>query len=603
MSATPGARVRALLAPHRSAVGLVVAASLVNAAAQSTRAWLLKPLTGALLSHHAPASAAGAPRTPATAGEFLWLAGAMLGCSLVVAAAAFVGELTQKRTIVRVLTDLRLALATHLLGIPIARYARERVGDLLSRLTTDIRASEDAIRTVGFLRWEHGSVVLGAVVVAALVSWPLTLLLLLPAIPLTVGFLAFMGGRVRARSERNLQAQADLTQSMQQVLSGIKVIKVFHTEAREKAAYAERNAAQLRRAARVAGARAWSRGGAELVINVLVAGALGLGGLCAVHGTFGLTLDDFAAFSAVLLQLYTPIRGLNQMLSAHQESLPAVTRATGLLDWAREPEDLPDASPCPRLARELRLERVTFTHDGADEPALRDVSITVPAGSVTALVGESGAGKSTLLDLLLRLADPQAGTVRWDGHDLRRLQRRSLRDRIALVSQDPFLFHASVAENLRYGRPDADDAAVDAAARAADAYDVIAALPQGTATILGERGQRLSGGERQRLTIARALLRDPDLLLLDEATAALDSASEARVLAALHRLMQRRTTIWVAHRLTSVMGADQIVVLDGGAIVERGTHATLLAADGVYARLWREQAAPVPGATPTEATP
>ncbi|MCI0340570.1 MAG: ABC transporter ATP-binding protein/permease [Planctomycetales bacterium] len=592
--ASPLRALLGLLRPEGRRLAVVAAASAVYGWAYTERALLGRPLARAVFSHAGPAPGGGpgpipgggpgAPAAPATADEFLRLGALFAAFTGLVAAMAILRDFAQRRVILRALLRLRLRIAEHLLGTPLAVHSRERVGDLVARVTTDIRASEDAVKVVGSEAIEHA--VLFAFLAAGLfrASPPLALLTLL-AVPAIAAPLLLFGPRVKRRSARSLGALADLTERLQQVLSGIKVVKCFHSEDREEARYASASEEQYRRSLKVARSRAAAHGLMELVVNAGAAGGLVLAAALLARGALGLDPETVVGFAAVAAGLYTPIRGLSRVAGAYQESLPAVGRACAVLDLPPESPDPPGAGPCPPLARGIVLRAVTFAYPGTDRPALRDVTIEIPAGGVVGIVGESGAGKSTLLDLLLRLADPAEGVVEWDGADLRTLSRRALRGRVALVAQDPFLFHASVAENIRLGRPGASDEDVVAAARAADVHEVVAGLPEGYATVVGERGSRLSGGERQRVTIARALLRDPSLLLLDEATAALDADSERRVLEALRRLRAGRTTVWVAHRVRSLEGCDEIVVLEGGRVAERGRPEDLLRRGGAFARL------------------
>jgi subfamily B ATP-binding cassette protein MsbA len=284
------------------------------------------------------------------------------------------------------------------------------------------------------------------------------------------------------------------------------------------------------------------------------------------------------------LKIMSPIKSIAQFPAAWAIAMTSAERVFGLLDEPSAEGDRPDAGPA-RFERELVFDRVTFSYPGGS-PVLSEVSFTVPRGSVVAIVGPSGAGKTTLLDLVPRFHDPLSGEVRLDGVALPHFQRRSLRELLGVVSQDTVLLNDTVAANIGYGRPDAPREAVEAAARAANAHEFIGQLPAGYDTLLGERGTRLSGGQRQRIAIARALLRDPPILLLDEATSALDTESERLVQDAIDRLMRDRTVLVVAHRLATVLDADQIIVLDGGRVVERGTHQALLAENGLYRRLY-----------------
>jgi ABC-type multidrug transport system fused ATPase/permease subunit len=289
-----------------------------------------------------------------------------------------------------------------------------------------------------------------------------------------------------------------------------------------------------------------------------------------------------------IASMYKPLEQISNTVSGLQEQFITLRGSLDLLETVPEISERPGALAVGRAQGAVAFERVSFAYAGR-RGTLRDVSFSVPAGSKVAVVGPTGAGKSTLLGLLSRLYDPQAGTVRLDGRDVRDLRLADLRAQISVVHQEPLLFSASLRENVRYGRLDADDAAVEAAARAAGAHDFIAALPHGYDTMIGERGARLSGGERQRIAVARAFLKDAPILILDEPTSAIDSRTEAVVLAALERLMTGRTTFMVAHRLSTVAGSDLILVVDRGALVERGTHDELLRLGGLYAELHEAQ--------------
>jgi subfamily B ATP-binding cassette protein MsbA len=300
-----------------------------------------------------------------------------------------------------------------------------------------------------------------------------------------------------------------------------------------------------------------------------------------------MTQGELFSFSAAILMMYTPVKRLTKVGNTIQKSLGAAERVFEVMDEVPEISDAPDAVSIGRARGEVVFDRVVFSY--GEEPVLKDFILSADPGEVVALVGPSGAGKSTVVGLLSRFYDPQQGAIRIDGRDIRRITLESLKRNIALVDQETFLFHDTIRNNIRYGSPDADDAAVEEAARLAYADEFIRLLPHGYETSIGDRGVRLSGGQRQRLCIARAILRDAPVLILDEATSALDTESEAMVQQALANLMRNRTTFVIAHRLSTIMHADKIVVLDAGRVEQAGTHQELLQSGGLYQKLYEIQ--------------
>ena len=508
---------------------------------------------------------------------------------------AYASEVSRRTLQDRLIGRLRCAALDNLLDLSMGFHGAARLGDITNRLTTDIEYTRGALRVVlgDFVQAPIRALCLvGACVVGA--GW--LSVLLLAVVPLMVLPTLRYGRRIRERERRSLEADADLTQSFQQAVTGIRQVKAFGAEAREEARFAGDAAAYRARKEAVIRHEARSAGTAESFYGVSAAFALVLGGFALARGWA--ELPELLVFGAAVVSLYQPLRSITKGAIVFQEAVSGLERVLALTVPRPGVADAPDARALDGFRDAITLQGVSFAYDDGTV-ALADLDLTIRRGETVVLTGPSGSGKSTLLDLILRVHDVRAGRVAIDGVDVRQATRASLCALMGVVTQDPFLFHASIADNIRYGRPDADDAAVERAARAANIHEEIAALPQGYATTVGERGVRLSGGQRQRITIARAILRDAPILLLAEALAAIDAAGRTVVEEALERLRAGRTTIAITHDLRGalVTKADTVVVLAEGRLVEQGPFDALSARDGGALRALLRGATPaaVPG--------
>ena len=493
----------------------------------------------------------------------------------------------------RVVADLRTRLYAHLHRLGLRFFAETRTGEITSRLTNDVSKVQTAVTDDLQQVLTLSLTLVGSAVLMVTLNWRLAIGVAVVVPPVALAA-RYVGTIVRKLSREIQDHLAETTAVAEEAIGAVRVVQAFTAEAVEVGRY--RTAVEaLFEAARKRGivtAVFWNVV-AFLFLTSLV-GIFWLGGREVLAGR--LTAGDLVAFIVYALNIARTVGGASRLYTSFNTAAGASERLFELLDAPPEITDAPGAIPLPATVRgAVAFEGVSFgygteTLDGsASPPVLHDVSFHVEPGETVALVGPSGAGKTTLLALLPRFYDPDSGAVTLDGHDLRTLTVESVRQAVAVVAQDVQLFGASLADNIRYGRPDATDAEVEAAARAAYAHDFITAFPDGYATPVGERGVKLSGGQRQRVAIARALLKDAPVLVLDEATSALDSASEAAVQEALAVLMRGRTTVVVAHRLATVRDADRIVVLDGGRVVETGTHEALVAQGGLYASLAARQ--------------
>jgi len=469
---------------------------------------------------------------------------------------------------------------------PLAWFHARRSGDLQARVMNDVDALREVL--VNGIDAAISNLFAFACVAGVLIwlHWVVGLVTLLPLLAVFVIVLVFnhqvkaLYGRVRARL-------GDVGASLHERLIGMNVIKGFAREEHEIERFREATAAQMREGLRAAAVRALYFPSVRTVGFLSNIVMIGLGAFFVIHGSF--SIGGLVAYRGYWWQLFSPVQTLAQIGEMLARAEAAAERVNTVLHEKPAISDASDAIELDSRARgELRLERLCFSYANGHR-ALHDIDLHLPVGGRLGVVGPSGAGKSTLLALLLRLYDPDEGRILLDGHDLRELSQRSLRQQFGVVAQEAFLFHDSVRANIRYGRLDASDAAIVEAARLADADDFIRALPQGYETIVGERGVTLSGGQRQRLCIARAFLADPAILLLDEATAAVEPESERAIQTALGRLMRERTTVLISHRLSMVRDCEQIIVIAGGELVERGDHEELMRHDGWYARMYRLQ--------------
>lgn len=620
-------RIAELFAPHRAALITTVVLVLVGAALS-----VIPPLlTQRAFDDGLFPSGAGGEASPPNLPVLTWLVVAMIAV-FVVSALLGVWQTWLTATIGnKVMGSLRVRLFSHLQAMELSFFTRTKTGVIQSRLQNDVGGVAGVLTNTVSSVLGNTVTVISAFIAMLLLNWQLTIiaLVLMPFMVIAQRRVGQVRARIAGKTQESLSEMTAITQETLSV-SGILLSKSFTRQQSEIERYADENQNQIALQVKQQMTGQWFFAMVNIFMSSIPAIVYLVAGWLIAGGTAGLTAGTIVAFTTVQARLLFPLMGLMRVALDLQTSSALFARIFEYLDLRPTITDAPDArevpggpsvsqgleerpspSGAPRPAEaggalgRVEFDEVSFRYPDADDesrPTLDGVSFTIEPGRFAAFVGPSGAGKTTVSYLVPRLYEASSGTVRFAGVDVRELRQESLMSHIGIVSQETYLFHATIAENLRYAKPDATDAELEAAARAANIHDTIASFPDGYGTVVGERGYRLSGGEKQRIAIARVLLKDPAVLVLDEATSALDTISERVVQQALDDAARGRTTIAIAHRLSTVVAADVIFVVVAGRIVERGTHAELVDAGGVYASLYRQQEErPVQGAGALEA--
>ena len=493
----------------------------------------------------------------------------------------------------RVLRDIRTQLFSHLMSQSLDFFNREKTGKLMSRVMSDTRVTQNALTSISGDIIKDPIAILTQVAVLVVIDWKFSLTTLV-LFPLCIVPVVVFGRKVRSAGKAEEKEAAQMSIILQETFAGVRVIKSFARESYQTDQFAKSSDTQCRNSLRV-------RRSSDIV-QPLIESVAAFGVVLAMIYVYynDISFIKFAALCGGIFMLYNPVKNLSRIPMLMQKSMVSAENVFALMEMQPSISDKPTARVLERCNGRIDLEDVSFDY-GTDRAAVQNVSLHIEQGKKYALVGASGAGKSTILSLIMRFYDPQHGVVRLDGIDLRDLAQHSLREQVGMVTQETFLFHDTIFENIRYGRLDATKDEVIAAARAAFAHDFILAQPDGYETVVGDKGCMLSGGQQQRLAIARALLKNAPVLLLDEATSALDSESERMVQAALERLSEGRTVVAIAHRLSTILKSDCIVVMDHGRIVATGRHEELLAKSDLYRSLYELQFHHTEGSAPSVA--
>ncbi len=576
-----------LLRPHSRALFLGLLAAIGEGVANLLEPWPLKIVLDNVLRSHSSADRGWLNRLIfeiAGSGRLSTLrfaVAAVLGIAILGALCSYAEKYFTTNVGQWVLHDLRRTLYSHIQRLSLAYHDEKQTGDLISRVTSDIDAIQSFL-TSGLLgALVNAFTLIGMVVVMLYINWRFTLIALSVAPPLFL--IVYRYTRLIKKSSREVRKkEGQIVSTIQEVLTSIRVVKAFAREDYEQRRLEEESLESVEIALKARGLKAKLAPIVEIIVAIGTTLVLWFGARMVLAGT--LDAGSLVLFIWYLGKMYKPMQDLSKATDAFSKAAVGYERIREVLEVDREVKDLPGSRRAPKFKGEIEFENVSF-HYVPDTPILTDVNLKIEVGQVAALVGPTGAGKTTMIGLIARFYDPTTGVVKIDGTDIRRFTQQSLRDQISFVLQDTVLFHAPVWKNIAYGKPEATRAEILHAAELANAHEFIEQMPERYDTVVGERGNTLSGGQRQRIAIARAIIRNTPILILDEPSSGLDASSEKLVFEALDRLMEGKTSVVIAHRLSTIRDADVIFVVDGGRIVERGTQDELLRLGGLYSVL------------------
>jgi ATP-binding cassette subfamily B protein len=578
-----------LLRPHARIFTVAVVAVMIEGVANLAEPWPLKVVLDTVLKprpdtswlHHTIFSAVGADKIAIL--EFAALA------VLLIAAVGAVSTYTERYLSTSigqyVIHDLRQTLYSHIQRLSLDYHDRKYTGDLISRLTSDMDSIQSFIASGLLGALTNSLTLVGMIIIMSYLNWQFTLIALSVAPVLFVVVFHYTRS-IKTASREVRKKEGEMVSVIQEVLSAIRVVKAFAGEDYEQRRLAKESSESIGIALQVRNLKARLSPAVDMIVAVGTCLVLWFGGRLTLRGV--LSAGSLVLFIWYLGKMYKPMRDLSKMTDTYSKAAVAYERIREVLETDRQVKDLPGARRAPQFCGQIELKGVSFSY-GPNCPILKQINLIIEPGQVAALVGPTGAGKSTIISLIPRFYDPDSGIVKIDGTDVKMFQQKSLRQQISFVLQETLLFHGPVWSNIAYGKPDASRGDIKRAAMQANAHEFIEHLPQGYDTMIGERGMTLSGGQRQRIAIARAVIRNTPIMVLDEAGSGLDPASEKLVFDALTRLMKGKTSIVIAHNLSMIRSADVIFVVDEGEIVERGNHTQLLNKGGLYAELHKLQ--------------
>ena len=592
-----------LLGPHRKALAIGLAAVGAETVAGLLEPWPLKVVFDSVLRTKKAPDWLSRVITNLMGQDKLAVLQFAAIAVIVIAAIGAIGSYIEKRTITevgqRVMHELRRTFYWHIQRLSMAYHDHKQTGDVISTVTTDIDSIQSAI-TSGILDFLYYSLtLLGMIGVMFYLDWRFTLIAL-SVLPVLCMVVYTFTRRIKKASRAVRKKEAEIVSTLQEVLSSIRIVKAFAREEYEQQRFEAESTESVDLALKARNIKAKLTPAVDIIVASGTALVLWFGARQVLEGV--LTPGVLVVFFLYLGKMYKPMRELSKMSDTYSKAMVGYDRIKEFLAIDLQVKDLPDARLAPQFKGAIEFEQVNFSYL-PEHQVLKDVSLKIEPGQVAAVVGPTGCGKSTLISLIPRFYDPQSGCIKIDGVDVRRYRRRSVRQQMSFVLQETLLFRAPIWQNIAYGKPEATRAEIVHAAELANADEFIRRLPQGYDTMVGERGVTLSGGQRQRIAIARAIIRNSPILILDEPSTGLDAASEKLVMEGLDRLMQHKTTIMVAHRMSTVQNADVIFVLQDGEICERGTHSELLAAGGLYAQFYALQSSKEAEERQVEANP